>query len=474
MSFLRKLFGRPNVEKLKAKRDVQGLIDVLREFDDEETCSRAAAALGELGDPRAVEPLVQALKPVLGFMRGLSMAAADALGRLGDARAVQPLIDCLNRNELDPKLAELLRLKKVIALRGSGRPLDAAEAEARDWVREEFTELLWTVRAEATMALGELRNAKAIEALTLALLDDSPLVAMNAADAIAKIGAAAVEPLIASLEHRRAGVRRGAARALGQIRDPRATEALKRVAGDEDGEVRAYAAAGLGQGRWRPPMDALVAEFSGQMDLHLAAGPWKTLVQRYGGRQGLLEHSAAALETLFGTKYGLSVEEIRSVSVLVSEEIHRKQAAAGAAEAAAQSGGGKQCLSCRKRVEFLRHTCPHCGGEAFAQAGTPEEAVAMLDAMQKQAEAKEHVDRAAQLLFEGSYVEAETELRAAIAINPLNATAHANMGGVFLRLERPGEAIPWLEKALELNPRIEGVSQALAQARAAQGAAGSR
>ena len=116
------------------------------------------------------------------------------------------------------------------------------------------------------------------------------------------------------------------------------------------------------------------------------------------------------------------------------------------------------------RLRILSHTCPHCGGTAFYAAD--QGAIDMLDSMSRQAEAKQHVDRGAQLLLQGRYAEAETELRRGIEINPMNATAHGNMGGIFLRQGQPENAIPWLERALELNPRLEGVPQALAQARA--------
>jgi HEAT repeat protein len=54
----------------------------------------AAHALGQLGDARAVEPLVAALRE---RDRGwpIRQAAAHALGQLGDARAVEPLVAAL-------------------------------------------------------------------------------------------------------------------------------------------------------------------------------------------------------------------------------------------------------------------------------------------------------------------------------------------------------------------------------------------
>ena len=126
----------------------------------------------------------------------------------------------------------------------------------------------------------------------------------------------------------------------------------------------------------------------------------------------------------------------------------------------------KTCVSCDRRVEELLHTCPHCGSDGFASGGSADEALAMLDGMQRQAEAARLVDRGAQLIMAGDYDGAETALSQALAVNPMNATAHANMGGLHLRRGLPEQAIPWLEKALEINPRLEGVQEALAGARA--------
>jgi len=127
----------------------------------------------------------------------------------------------------------------------------------------------------------------------------------------------------------------------------------------------------------------------------------------------------------------------------------------------------KQCSSCHNQVDDLGHLCPHCGSEAgFYSGGSGAEALSMLDAMQKQTEAARLVDRGARLIMQGRYAEAEKQLTTALAVNPMNATAHGNMGGLLLRQGRPGEAIPLLEKALQLHPGLEGVGQALAQAKA--------
>jgi HEAT repeat protein len=54
-----------------------------------------AAALGEIGDNRAVEPLISHLKDSDSYVR---YETAQALGMIGDMRALQPL-DELGNNE---------------------------------------------------------------------------------------------------------------------------------------------------------------------------------------------------------------------------------------------------------------------------------------------------------------------------------------------------------------------------------------
>src|ERR1035437_5475993 len=90
------LFGPPNVDKLKAKGDVPGLIKALRYEKDSGVRHDAALALGKIGDARAVEPFIAALGDQNGLVR---WSAAESLGAFGDARAVEPLIAALNDEE---------------------------------------------------------------------------------------------------------------------------------------------------------------------------------------------------------------------------------------------------------------------------------------------------------------------------------------------------------------------------------------
>jgi HEAT repeat protein len=83
------LSGAPNIEEFKIKRDVEGLIAALQ---DQDAAKRAAAAeaLGEIADPRSVEPLVTAMDNDKAW--DVRFHAALALVQMGNVRGVDGLM----------------------------------------------------------------------------------------------------------------------------------------------------------------------------------------------------------------------------------------------------------------------------------------------------------------------------------------------------------------------------------------------
>ena len=77
--------------KLEYKKDLEALFEALKHKDDD-VRRDAAEALGEIGDPRAVDPLASALKDENSLVR---QTAAYALGDIGDEKAVEPLTQAL-------------------------------------------------------------------------------------------------------------------------------------------------------------------------------------------------------------------------------------------------------------------------------------------------------------------------------------------------------------------------------------------
>ena len=192
------LFGK-DVKKLKQSRDVQGLVLALKNRDPKIQYD-AAEALGDLGDSRAVEPLVTALKN--DEFSGVRWKAAEALSKLGSP-AVPALIGALRHEDDD-------------------------------------------VRWKAAIALGEIGDPQAVEPLILLLCDEDRFVKSHAALALGSIGEPAVNPLLRALREGDGNLRWGAAIALGKIRDPRAVEPLIRALADKYENVRAESASSLG------------------------------------------------------------------------------------------------------------------------------------------------------------------------------------------------------------------------------------
>ena len=125
----------------------------------------------------------------------------------------------------------------------------------------------------------------------------------------------------------------------------------------------------------------------------------------------------------------------------------------------------KKCIKCDNEVEELTHVCPKCGGKTFIGSYSAEDALSALDTIKHQSEAAQHVDKSAELFITGRFEEAKKELETALKLNPMNPTAHGNMGVILLKQGKAKEAIPWLEKALQLNPDLEGIPQALSEAK---------
>jgi len=185
------------LKKMRDPRAVEPLIAALRDRESALLRGRSAWALGEIKDPRAVEPLITAMKDEDRYVQD---HADDALVEIKDPRAVEPLIALLNH-----------------------------------WDKY--------VRMRAAWILGKLQDSRAVEPLISALLKDAYTgVARNAARALGEIkDRRAVEPLIAALKDRSSSVRENASEALGEMEDTRAAKPLLAALEDKDWEIIASA-----------------------------------------------------------------------------------------------------------------------------------------------------------------------------------------------------------------------------------------
>lgn len=200
------------VRRMHASRDIRGLITALSHTDPD-IQYEAVEALGDLKDPAAIPPLA-ALFSGEGYS-GVRWKVAEALAKIGS-----PSVDSLI----------------------------AALAHPDDDVR-------W----KAALALGEIRDVRAVEPLIRLLADPDRFVKSRAALALGTIGEPAVDPLVRALKEGDGNQRWGAAIALGKIRNVRAVEPLIRALADKYENVRAEAAAALA--KMGPPAIAPLIRF---------------------------------------------------------------------------------------------------------------------------------------------------------------------------------------------------------------------
>ncbi|BCL79577.1 HEAT repeat domain-containing protein [Ktedonobacteria bacterium brp13] len=297
-----------NKGRKKENEDVKVLIEALRDTDNRARQRQAAMALGQFGDVRAVEPLIEALRD---NYSGIRERAVVALGQIGDVRAVEPLIALLSDNDgwVRRQVAVALgQLRDVRAI----KPLIALLSDNESWVREQVvialgklgwkpaneTQSAWLaiaqqnwgrivslgsatvepliealqgndkqIRGHAAIGLGRLGDVRAVEPLIEALRDNESGVREQAAVALGKLGdGRAVEELIEALSDRDSGVRKKAVGALSQFGDVRAVEPLIELLSDNDGWVReqvVIALVQLGDVRAVEPLIELLSDNDG-------------------------------------------------------------------------------------------------------------------------------------------------------------------------------------------------------------------
>jgi HEAT repeat protein len=91
---------------------VEPLISVIKNDQSSPVCDAAIEALGNIGDVRAVEPLIAILKQS-NYSRIPGDVAAEALGNIGDKRAIDPLISALEHNIVNIRKASAKALARI-------------------------------------------------------------------------------------------------------------------------------------------------------------------------------------------------------------------------------------------------------------------------------------------------------------------------------------------------------------------------
>ena len=309
------LFGPPDVARLEAKSDVLGLIKALGFQKDPQVRCRAAEALGRCGDARAVEPLLAALSDQDADVRS---GSARSLGPLHASEAVEPLLNALEDDHHGVR-ASAARSLGVLADARAVVPLVIALKDGYAAVRE--------ASSDALAGIG----APALDLLIAALKDSDGAVRKGASEALVLMGGPAVDALVAALRDQQL---RGIASAMiGQIGDARAVGALLVALSDESDQIRKAAADTLDLLAWSPDAG------EGGAAYWAAKGQWQKCVEI--GRPavelliGALKHHDPAVRQLAAKALG-DIGDVRAVEPLIAALRGREDLRAVAATALGQ------------------------------------------------------------------------------------------------------------------------------------------
>ncbi len=274
---------------------VPALIETLYE-PDPAVSAAAAESLGKIGDPRAIEPLLEVTR-----RNDLKLTAAmpqapgkpettigPGSGEAGEAPegAKQPnpfnykeltvfKIDLLPKEYLQSDGTPIPRKELVQkGLKDNDQQLRKMAAKAAIGMRDaDLVPVLIdtlknpyeveSVRYLAAEALGEMEAEAAAAPLLDALGDENVAVRYSAASALSHLGGeTAVKGLVEALRDENEFVRSQVAFALGKIGDPRALEALFGAVNDEHEGVRFSVAEALGRFPGQPVLQELEARLA--------------------------------------------------------------------------------------------------------------------------------------------------------------------------------------------------------------------
>lgn len=201
---------------IRDARAVTPLIELLSGPEQYSLSCTVQESLVKIGAP-AVPALLEALNSQVPIR---CLCSVQALGQIRDPRAIQPLIDALMLKNVHVQLAAEESLEKI------GAPaLDPLIAALRCPQHNGLT----------VRALGSINDPRVIPPLCETLKDASPWVVQEAARKLGERRVAeAIEPLLATLNHPDTTVRLEAARALACFDDPRVPIALCGLLKDND------------------------------------------------------------------------------------------------------------------------------------------------------------------------------------------------------------------------------------------------
>jgi len=253
------LFGPPDVEKLKTKKNVKGLIKALNFYEDKEIRKKAACALGSIKDRRAIDPLISsALYDKEKIVRKNDV---DALWAIGREKTIALLIKKLqNTTDSIYEIASTLSEtgSKHVAKSLAKMIPETSSLINRSGIIKALDKLNWQPKKDELGAYYWIEKGewhKCIEIGTSAIkpLISKSMSGLSCPEAVKALGvigdSQAVDGLITLLDHDKSDMTNYAAEALGKTGDKRAIKPLLKILQEKYSREIADALERLG---WQP------------------------------------------------------------------------------------------------------------------------------------------------------------------------------------------------------------------------------
>lgn len=208
-------------------------IPVLAEFlkDKRPSISEfAAKSLGKTRIPESLQPLLYRLSEV---PVDHSAPYISAIGELGDRRAIHPLVVYGNEN---PQMSRRT-IDAIVSIGKAGVPGLIELAESDDPAKV----------LAAVNALGQIKDKRALDVVAHVLKSEIATLRCHAAESLGVMAdPKAVKPLIAALNDKDSNVRANVTAALAKLPDERCVAPLVKALRDSDTQVQIFAAQALG------------------------------------------------------------------------------------------------------------------------------------------------------------------------------------------------------------------------------------
>jgi HEAT repeat protein len=309
---------------------------------------REAWALGELNDPRAIEPLIAYLinitKKIFYEQRSSSTSydrwkwqrgeAANAIGKFG-SQAIKPFTDSILEQKNDEVRDDVF--KTMLMLFEEQTIIDSLIVELKNVDPRR--------RSRTADLLGLAKSPLAVDPLLEALNDKDKKVRYEVKYALMKIGETSIEPLIEALNNENNNYKKEVISALGWVGGLKALEALISVSEDQNSDLKLNAARAICNINSSEAQKYIFDEVVQNGDLEIVAGIYGYLIGQ--GNENTIQALREAL-LLYGDKE-------MATAYLISENANLYMAAS---EWATKNGtdlfttyfkGSSTTWGCRKR-----------------------------------------------------------------------------------------------------------------------------